>query len=121
MISYVNLTLRVSAVMLSFFFFEYYRSEFMAASDSSNVPVVLITGFGPFRSVLVNPSWEVAKALKNYLEWTRPIHLIIEQMNVTYEDVSKRIPDHWLKYNPTVSCFISLSLSHILSLSLAIS
>ena len=83
----------------------------MASSDSSDIPVVLVTGFGPFRSVMVNPSWEVAKVLKNYLEWTRPIHLIIEQMNVTYEDVSKRIPDHWLKYNPTVSCCFFFSLS----------
>ncbi len=74
----------------------------MASSVPSNVPVVLITGFGPFRSVLVNPSWEVAKALKMYLEWTCPIHIIIEQMHVTYDDVSTRIPDHWLKYNPTV-------------------
>lgn len=88
----------------------------MASTKSSDVPVVLVTGFGPFRSVLVNPSWEVAKALKNDLEWTCPVHLIIEQMNVTYEDVSKRIPDHWLKYNPTVGeesicvLFISFSL-----------
>jgi hypothetical protein len=37
-----------------------------------------------------------------YLEWTCPIHIIIEQMHVTYDDVSTRIPDHWLKYNPTV-------------------
>jgi len=74
----------------------------MDSSISSNIPVVLITGFGPFRSVLVNPSWEVAKALKMYLEWKCPIHIIIEQMDVTYDDVSTKIPDHWLKYNPTV-------------------
>lgn len=75
----------------------------MDSPAPSNIPVVLITGFGPFRSVLVNPSWEVAKTLKMYLEWKCPIHIIIEQMNVTYDDVSKRIPDHWVKYNPTVS------------------
>lgn len=69
---------------------------------SSDVPVVLITGFGPFRSVLVNPSWEVAKALKMYLEWPTPVHIIIEQMNVTYDDVLTKIPEFWLKYNPTV-------------------
>ncbi len=74
----------------------------MTSSTSSDVPVVLITGFGPFRSVRVNPSWEVAKTLKMYLEWKCPIQIITEQMNVTYNDVSTRIPDHWLKYNPTV-------------------
>ena len=75
----------------------------MDASAPSDIPVVLITGFGPFHSVLVNPSWEVAKALKTYLEWTRPVHIIIEQMSVTYEDVNTKIPEFWLKYNPTVS------------------
>ena len=36
----------------------------MDSPVSSSVPTVLITGFGPFRSVSRNPSWEVAKALK---------------------------------------------------------
>ncbi|CAF0873766.1 unnamed protein product [Rotaria sordida] len=76
---------------------------------SSNVPVVLITGFGPFRSVLNNPSWEVAKALKAYLEWQRPIHIILEEMHVTYDDVSTRIPDYWLKYNPTLVIHIGVA------------
>jgi pyrrolidone-carboxylate peptidase len=71
--------------------------------DSSAIPVVLITGFGPFRSVMVNPSWEIAKALKTQLEWTCPIHIVIEQMQVTYNDVSHKIPDFWIKYNPTVN------------------
>lgn len=74
----------------------------MSSTNTSNVPVVLVTGFGPFRTILVNPSWEIAKALNMYVEWPHPIHLIIEQMQVTYEDVSKRIPELWLKYNPTV-------------------
>lgn len=67
------------------------------------VPTVLITGFGPFRNVLVNPSWEVAKVLKTNLEWPTPVHIIIEQMNVTYDDVQTKIPEFWLKYNPTVN------------------
>jgi len=75
----------------------------MTSSQQSNIPVVLITGFGPFRSVLVNPSWEVAKALKTYLEWTRPIHIILKQLQVTYDDVTTKVPDYWIKYNPTVS------------------
>jgi pyrrolidone-carboxylate peptidase len=75
----------------------------MSSSQQSNIPVVLITGFGPFRSVLVNPSWEVAKALKTYVEWTRPIHIILKQLEVTYDDVSNKVPDYWVKYNPTVS------------------
>ncbi|UJR15378.1 hypothetical protein I4U23_002326 [Adineta vaga] len=81
----------------------------MNSSASSNIPVVLITGFGPFHSVLVNPSWEVAKALKTYLEWTCPVHIIIEQMHVTYDDVSNRIPDCWLKYNPTLVIHIGVA------------
>ncbi|CAF2609007.1 unnamed protein product [Rotaria sp. Silwood2] len=75
----------------------------------SNVPVVLITGFGPFRSVLQNPSWQVAKALKMYLEWKCPIHIILEEIHVTYDDVSTRIPDYWLKYNPTLVIHIGVA------------
>jgi pyrrolidone-carboxylate peptidase len=75
----------------------------MNSSKQSNIPVVLITGFGPFRSVLVNPSWEVAKALKTYLEWTRPIHIVLKELQVTYDDVTTKIPDYWMTYNPTVS------------------
>lgn len=74
-----------------------------SSEKSNNIPVVLITGFGPFRSVLVNPSWEVAKALKTYLEWTQPIHLILKELQVAYEDVTTNVPDYWIKYNPTVS------------------
>lgn len=67
------------------------------------IPVILITGFGPFRSVFVNSSWEVAKALKIYLEWKNPIHIILKQLEVTYDDVETKIPDYWIKYNPTVT------------------
>lgn len=70
---------------------------------SPNPPVVFITGFGPFRSVLNNPSWQVAKTLKENLEWKCPIHIILEEMKVTYDEVSTKIPEYWLKYNPTVS------------------
>ncbi|CAF1600664.1 unnamed protein product [Adineta ricciae] len=81
----------------------------MDTSIPYDVPVVLITGFGPFHSVRVNPSWEVAKALKTYLEWTCPVHIIIEQMNVTYDDVSNKIPEYWLKYNPTLVIHIGVA------------
>ena len=70
--------------------------------NSSVAPVVLITGFGPFRAVAVNPSWQVARALKTHLDWTCPIDLVLEQIQVTYEDVSRRIPRYWTQYNPTV-------------------
>lgn len=74
----------------------------MNLSQKSTIPVVLITGFGPFRSVTINPSWEVAKALKTYIEWTRPIHIILKQLEVTYNDVTTKLPDYWVQYNPTV-------------------
>jgi pyrrolidone-carboxylate peptidase len=85
----------------------------MDSASSSNIPVVFITGFGPFGSILVNPSWEIAKVLQTYLEWTCPIHIITEQMKVTYDYVSTKIPDYWLKYNPTVIFFVNKS-SHFL-------
>ena len=74
----------------------------MNFSVASDAPVVLVTGFGSFRTVAVNPSWQVARALQMHLDWTRPIDIILEQMQVTYEDVSRRIPRCWTHYNPTV-------------------
>lgn len=68
-----------------------------------SIPIILITGFGPFRSVDFNPSWEVAKALQTYLEWTRSIKIVLEQLQVTYDDVTTKIPRFWSEYNPTVN------------------
>ncbi|CAF3333705.1 unnamed protein product [Rotaria socialis] len=76
---------------------------------AANIPVVLITGFGPFRSILHNPSWQVAKALKNYREWNCPIHIILEEVDVTYDHVSMKIPEYWLKYNPTLVIHIGVA------------
>ena len=83
------------------------EAELMDPSTASSVPVVLITGFGPFRSIMVNPSWEIAQALKQYVEWTTPVHIITEQIPVVYDEVSNRIPNYWLKYNPTVRRILS--------------
>ncbi|UJR31268.1 hypothetical protein I4U23_018768 [Adineta vaga] len=81
----------------------------MNSSQRSNIPIILITGFGPFRSVLNNPSWEVAKALKTFLEWTRPLHIILHQIQVTYDDVTKQVPDYWIQYNPTLVIHIGVA------------
>ncbi|CAF3088340.1 unnamed protein product [Rotaria socialis] len=81
----------------------------MNSSQESNIPIVLITGFDSSGSVMVNSSWEIAKALKIYLDWTRPIHLILKQLEVTYDDVRTKIPDYWIKYNPTLVIHLGLA------------
>ncbi|CAM4740938.1 unnamed protein product [Rotaria magnacalcarata] len=81
----------------------------MDSPVATNIPVVLITGFGPFRSILNNPSWQVAKALKNYREWNCPIHIILEEVDVTYDHVSTKVPEYWLKYNPTLVIHIGVA------------
>ncbi|CAF1161491.1 unnamed protein product [Adineta ricciae] len=80
-----------------------------SSPQQSGIPIILITGFGSFRSVLKNPSWEVAQALKTYAEWTRPLHIITHQLQVTYDDVSKKIPDYWIDYNPTLVVHIGVA------------
>ncbi|CAF1242387.1 unnamed protein product [Adineta ricciae] len=80
-----------------------------SSPQHSGIPVILITGFGPFRSVHKNPSWEVAQALKTYVQWTRPLHIITHQLQVTYDDVSKKIPDYWINYNPTLVVHIGVA------------
>ncbi|CAF0776836.1 unnamed protein product [Adineta steineri] len=81
----------------------------MNSSQQSNIPVVLITGFGPFASIFNNPSWEVAKALKTSIQWTYPLHIISEEIQVVYDDVTKKIPDYWIKYNPTLVIHIGVA------------
>ena len=63
----------------------------MNVTSSSNIPVIFITGFGPFRSVLINPSWQVAQALHSYVDWIYPIRLILQQIPVIYDEITTKI------------------------------
>jgi len=79
---------------------------------SSNIPIVLITGFGPFSGLarnVDNPSWEVAKALKHYLEWDIPVHIKLHQLQVVYDEVLQKVPQYWLQYNPTLVIHLGLA------------
>lgn len=74
----------------------------MAASRKE--PTLLITGFGPFGSYSRNPSWEVAKSVE-----VDGVNIVREYLPVEYEEVEKRVPDLWKKYQPdlVIHCGVS--------------
>ena len=74
----------------------------MNLRDSSNIPVVFLTGFGPFRSIEINPSWQVARALLTFVDWSFPIRLVVEQVQVVYDEITRKIPRFWQELRPTV-------------------
>ncbi|KZT11053.1 peptidase C15, pyroglutamyl peptidase I-like protein [Laetiporus sulphureus 93-53] len=58
---------------------------------------VLVTGYGPFRSVKVNPSWLAVKPLHNTLIYTNgdsptPIHITALEVPTTYDAVLSIVP-----------------------------
>lgn len=63
-----------------------------------NKPVVLITGFGPFRDIEVNSSWIAVKELAKI--GIAGVNLIIKEIPVEYDTVAKQIPKLWEKYKP---------------------
>lgn len=65
---------------------------------------VLITGFGPFPNVDINPSWEGVNAMsRDDIESKYNIRLYQEQIDVAYKTVDGCVPKLWAKLQPDVS------------------
>lgn len=64
-------------------------------------PNVLVTGFGPFGEHKINASWEAVKLLPEYD--LQGINLFIEEIEVAYTTVERKVPLLWKEINPTVS------------------
>lgn len=67
---------------------------------------VVITGFGPFRDHLVNPSWE---AIKDPIKIDRPVNVIVKQVSVAYDTVDVTIPELWSTYKPLLMVHVGLA------------
>lgn len=68
---------------------------------------ICITGYGPFRNVQVNPSWEAVKSLPDEIG---EVKLYKQFLEVSYEYANKYIPKMILKHNPDliIHCGVGL-------------
>lgn len=64
--------------------------------DESNGNV-FITGYGPFRNIALNPSWQAVKSLPPVLD---SYSIITREMPVIYSTVSTSLPPLLERYNP---------------------
>lgn len=78
---------------------------------------ILVTGFGPFSTHVVNASWEAVKELQEL--WTNSVEfadvkLVAEEIPVSYDYVANHVPRLWKKYNPAVnSSYIQLEVRNV--------
>ncbi|KAL6266339.1 hypothetical protein P5V15_003194 [Pogonomyrmex californicus] len=73
---------------------------------------IVVTGFGPFGTHMVNASWEAVKELQklwaNSVEFSN-VKLIAEEIPVSYDYVSIYVPQLWKKYNPSIVLHVGVS------------
>ncbi|KAK2842227.1 hypothetical protein Q5P01_012427 [Channa striata] len=69
--------------------------------------VVVVTGFGPFRQFLVNPSWEAAQGLKllGLGEWT----VSIKELPVSYVKTQQVIAEIWQTLKPKLAVHLGIA------------
>ncbi|XP_076475937.1 pyroglutamyl-peptidase 1 isoform X2 [Bombus vancouverensis nearcticus] len=75
---------------------------------------VLVTGFGPFDNHIVNASWEAAKELNKLCINSKElmdVEVIVKEIPVSYEDVTKYVPKFWQEYKPIVVLHLGISIS----------
>ncbi|XP_062317651.1 pyroglutamyl-peptidase 1 isoform X3 [Osmerus eperlanus] len=61
--------------------------------------VVVVTGFGPFRQYLDNPSWKAAQGLK-LVGLGEDVKVVIRELPVAYNRAHQVIVDLWKTLNP---------------------
>ncbi|XP_060822943.1 pyroglutamyl-peptidase 1 isoform X1 [Bombus pascuorum] len=74
--------------------------------------IVLVTGFGPFDNHIVNASWEAAKELSKLCIKSKElmdVEVIVKEIPVSYEDVTKYVPKFWQEYKPIVVLHLGVS------------
>ncbi|XP_030621189.1 pyroglutamyl-peptidase 1 [Chanos chanos] len=70
--------------------------------------VVVITGFGPFRQYLVNPSWEAAKGLK-IIGLGDGLKVHIQEVPVSYSKAMEAITNIWQTVKPKVAVHLGIA------------
>lgn len=62
--------------------------------------VVVVTGFGPFRDIKVNASWQAVQLVPE--QHFDDVEIVIKEIPVAYDAVNTLVPQLWEKYNPVV-------------------
>ncbi|KAM9481346.1 pyroglutamyl-peptidase 1 [Clarias gariepinus] len=76
--------------------------------DCSKPELVVVTGFGPFRKYLVNPSWEAVKGLKRMgLGDNFEIHIV--EIPVCYSKAQQTIAEIWQNLKPKVAIHVGIA------------
>ncbi|XP_073706274.1 pyroglutamyl-peptidase 1 [Garra rufa] len=70
--------------------------------------IVVVTGFGPFRQYVVNPSWEAAKSLK-MARLGMDIEVYIKEIPVSYAKSQQVLDDIWQTMTPKVVIHLGIA------------
>ncbi|XP_029991830.1 pyroglutamyl-peptidase 1 [Sphaeramia orbicularis] len=70
--------------------------------------ILVVTGFGPFKEFLVNPSWKAAQGLQS-LGFGERIHVYIKEIPVNYMKTQKIIEELWQTLNPKFSVHLGIA------------
>ncbi|KAI3371362.1 hypothetical protein L3Q82_023959 [Scortum barcoo] len=74
----------------------------------SESDIVVVTGFGPFRQFLVNPSWTAAQGLKS-VGLGKRTDVYIKELPVSYVRTRQIIADIWKTLHPKFAVHLGLA------------
>ncbi|XP_053479082.1 pyroglutamyl-peptidase 1 isoform X2 [Ictalurus furcatus] len=76
--------------------------------DSCKPELIVVTGFGPFRQYLVNPSWEAVKGLKR-MGFGANIEIHTVEIPVCYSKAQQAIVEIWHNLKPKVAIHVGIA------------
>ncbi|KAM7003486.1 pyroglutamyl-peptidase 1 [Tautogolabrus adspersus] len=74
----------------------------------SGSETVVVTGFGPFRQFLVNPSWKAAQELK-LVGLGEHTDVYIKELPVSYVKTEQIIAEIWKNFNPKLAVHLGIA------------
>jgi pyroglutamyl-peptidase len=79
-----------------------------SSSPAPSKQTVLVTGFGPFATHVINASWEAVKEL-GQMGIRDDVNLVTLEIPVEYETVRSQIPSLWKEHNPHLVVHVGVS------------
>ncbi|XP_061078804.1 pyroglutamyl-peptidase 1 [Conger conger] len=74
----------------------------------SQSETVVVTGFGPFRQYLINPSWQAAQDLKK-LGLGEDVEVYIKELPVSYAKALQLVSHIWETVNPKLAVHLGIA------------
>ena len=79
-------------------------------AEDKKVVRTIMTGFGPFMNIEVNPSWKVVQAAQQLLTGNKDLELVcVEELQVVYDHVSKKLREIHRKFKPDLAIHVGLA------------